>query len=162
MTITKAQCEINQAKVLKEVRKEKHEIYEKMQGYVESISEKLTSSVDKLTEKVSEHGEQLAINNTNTSNVIEEGRNMRKKQEQSITRISNLEGEKKGLYKLALAVTVFVPIIWSLLVYIYIGERMTEEKVEEIVKQNAITKEKIEEIVLETIHLNYEVQWQND
>jgi len=51
MNITKADCAKNQAKIAKEVRKEKHEMFNKLQSYMEDKLDKFDNKLERHEDK---------------------------------------------------------------------------------------------------------------
>lgn len=84
--------------------------------------------------KLTKISDSLIDLNANANNWYKEQEELKKITSGQETRIVNIEKEKFGIYKMSLVVLILVPIIWSLLAYIYVGERMTEARVGEIVR----------------------------
>lgn len=108
-----------------------------------NLIDKMEKAIKKFGEKLEEINGSLIENNLNTKNLLEEQKDQRIVLQNHDKKISNI-------YVGLTMANVVVPLICGLLLYIYAGDMMTEEKVEKIVQesmQEPLTEHEIQEMI---------------
>ena len=119
---TDEQCTIMREKVLEKTDENFSRIQKTMEVRNEKIMDKLTQISDSLI-KNNVHTRSISKIQEKVLGIIE----IHEKE------ISGIKSNYKSLMKAGAVAMVLLPIIWSLLTHIYLGDIMTQKKVEEII-----------------------------
>ena len=135
MTITEEQCSKRQKKLADEARKEKHDMFTKLQIYMEK-------AIDKINTELKNINYSLIVNNTNTQTLLE----AHKSNNEQFNKINRWQERATG------ALTIILLIVLPSSIYLVKDFLNT--------RHDAITPDQVRTIVIDTIESNYEVQWE--
>lgn len=138
------ECETHRAKMTAQIRKETNTMLDKIQKYMENAVEKIYNKIDSITNEVKDLKTEVAENNLNTANVLEDQAQCKR----------DVKEFSKFKYMFSGAMLIISLIVLPSTIYI-VKDYLNS-------KHEVMTVEKVEEIVTKVIESNYEVLWQDD
>jgi hypothetical protein len=105
-----------------------------------NLISKMEEALKNFGKELKKMSESMIENNLNTKNALKKQEEHDKEFKHQGERLNGLERSRYGIYIGITMANVVVPIICGLLFYIYMGDLMTEEKVQQIVR-NTINSE---------------------
>ena len=158
MTITEQECSKRQKQLSDEARKDKHDMFNKMQIMLEKSLEKIEQKFETFSCDIKSLTVELAQTNVNMRHSHETEQELKERTRKLEDRTTSLEMERYGLAKMAIVASIFITILTSTVSYIYTRDRLTIEQIRDIVRderKDRLTMEQVKEIVIEVVNNNY-------